>query len=61
MLAVLVLVNFPRVVALYEGLQAGPGGGFALTLAQIMLVPNFVIWVMSWLRAQRNQHRASTP
>lgn len=49
MLAVLVLVNFPRMVALYEGVQAGPGGSFVITLAELTLVPNFVIWTMSWL------------
>lgn len=49
MLAVMVVVQFPRMVGLYEGLQAGAGGSFILTLAQIMLMPNFVIWVMSWL------------
>lgn len=48
-LAVLVIIQFPRMVGLYEGLQAGAGGSFILTLAQIMLMPNFVIWVMSWL------------
>ena len=48
-LAVLVIVNFPRMVGLYEGLQAGAGGSFVLTLIQIMLMPNFVIWAMSWL------------
>lgn len=48
-LAVLIIVNFPRMVALYEGVQAGPGGSFVITLAQIMLIPNFVIWVISWL------------
>ena len=47
--AVLVVVNFPRMVALYEGVQAGPGGSFVITLAQMMLIPNFVIWIMSWL------------
>jgi hypothetical protein len=48
-LAVLVITSFPRMVGLYEGLQAGAGGSFILTLAQITLMPNFVIWVMSWL------------
>ncbi|MEN9751176.1 MAG: hypothetical protein RLZZ600_223 [Actinomycetota bacterium] len=48
-LAVLVIANFPRMVGLYEGLQAGAGGSFVLTLIEIMLMPNFVIWAMSWL------------
>lgn len=48
-LALMVIINFPQMVGLYEGLQAGAGGSFVLTLAQIMLMPNFVLWVMSWL------------
>jgi len=49
MLALLVVVNFPRIVALYEGLQAGSGGSFVITLGELTLIPNFVIWIMSWL------------
>lgn len=49
LLAILILVDFPRMVALYEGLQAGIGGSAVLTLAQMVLMPNFVLWVVSWL------------
>lgn len=47
-MALLVITSFPRMVSLYEGIQAGAGGSFILTLAQIMLMPNFVVWMMSW-------------
>lgn len=49
LLAVLVIASFPQMVALYEGLHAGAAGSFILTLIQLMLTPNFVLWVMSWL------------
>jgi hypothetical protein len=48
LLAVLIIVDFPRMVGLYEGLQAGAGGSFSLTLIQMALMPNFVVWLMSW-------------
>lgn len=42
------LINFPTVIRLYEGLQGGAGGALILTAAQLMFMPNFVIWVASW-------------
>jgi hypothetical protein len=47
--AVLVVTSYAQIIELYEGLQAGALGGFALTLAQIAILPNLVIWAMSWL------------
>jgi len=47
-LAVLLVVNFSTIIRLYEGLQGGAGGGLILTAAQLMFMPNFVIWVASW-------------
>lgn len=47
--AVALFVNFPTVVSLYEGLQGGAGGGLILTAAQLMFMPNFILWVASWL------------
>jgi hypothetical protein len=47
--AVALFVNFPSVVRLYEGLQGGAGGGLILTAAQLMFMPNFILWVASWL------------
>jgi len=47
--AVLFISRFPQIVALYEGLQAGAGGGAVVTLAELAYLPNIVFWVFSWL------------
>lgn len=49
LVATMLAVNFGRVIALYEGLHAGVVGGFALTIGQLALLPNLVIWAASWL------------
>jgi hypothetical protein len=49
LLAIVVVTSYAQMIALYEGLQAGALGGFALTLAQIAFIPNLVLWVVSWL------------
>ncbi|TFB47385.1 DUF6350 family protein [Cryobacterium tagatosivorans] len=46
--AVLTVVNYATVIGLYETLQAGVMGGIALTLAQLALIPNLVIWAAAW-------------
>lgn len=45
----LLLVDFGQIIGLYEGLHTGALGGAALTLGQIMVLPNFVIWAATWL------------
>ena len=47
-LAVLMIANFSSILGLYEGLQGGGGGSLILTAAQLMFMPNFVMWVASW-------------
>lgn len=47
-LSVLVIANFSTILGLYEGLQGGGGGSLILTAAQLMFMPNFVMWVASW-------------
>ena len=47
-LAVLMIANFSTILGLYEGLQGGGGGSLILTAAQLMFMPNFVMWVASW-------------
>lgn len=47
-LAVLLLLNFATIIRLYESLQGGVGGGLVLTAAQLLFMPNFVIWVAAW-------------
>ena len=41
--------GYGRVIGLYETLQPGALGATAITLAQLALVPNAVIWTASWL------------
>lgn len=47
--AVLIIGNYATIIGLYEALQAGITGGIALTLGQLALVPNLVIWAAAWL------------
>ena len=49
LLAVLFFVNYGQIIALYEGLHSGTVGGAALTVGQIMVLPNLVIWTAAWL------------
>ncbi|MDO9397534.1 MAG: DUF6350 family protein [Herbiconiux sp.] len=44
----ILVTNFSSIVALYESLQAGVLGGVTLTLAQLALLPNIVVWTASW-------------
>lgn len=48
-LAVLILANFATIIGLYETVQAGVMGGITLTVLQLALLPNLVIWAASWL------------
>ncbi|MFF1878270.1 DUF6350 family protein [Leifsonia sp. NPDC058230] len=48
-LALLIFGNFGSIIGLYEQLQAGALGGAALTIGQLALLPNLVIWMASWL------------
>jgi hypothetical protein len=43
------LANYAQVITLYENLHSGGLGGLALTIAQILFLPNLVIWAASWL------------
>ena len=45
---VMLAVNYAQIIALYEGVQSGYLGGVALTVAQLALLPNLVIWAASW-------------
>ncbi|PPG93389.1 hypothetical protein C5C39_01145 [Rathayibacter sp. AY1F3] len=49
LVAVLLVVHYTSVVALYESLGAEALGGLALTLGQLAFLPNLVIWAASWL------------
>lgn len=49
LVAVVVLGNYGTIIGLYEQLQAGIVGGIPLTLLQLSVIPNLVIWAASWL------------
>ena len=49
LVAVLLAVHFGRIVGLYESLQAGALGATVLTVAQLALLPNSVVWAASWI------------
>lgn len=46
---VLILADYATLAGLYQTLQAGIVGGLALTLAQLALLPNAMVWTASWL------------
>ena len=46
--AVLIAVNYATIIGLYEAVQAGVFGGATITLAQLALIPNLVIWAAAW-------------
>lgn len=47
--AILVAIGYSEVIRIYESLQAGILGGVLLTILQLLLLPNIVIWVSAWL------------
>lgn len=49
LIALLVAVNWINVITFYESVHATLLGGFALTVGQIALLPNFVIYGAAWL------------
>jgi hypothetical protein len=46
---VLIVGHYGQIISLYESLQSGLVGGIALTVGQLSIVPNLVIWAASWL------------
>lgn len=46
--AALIAVNYATIIGLYEAVQAGVFGGATITLAQLVLIPNLVIWTAAW-------------
>lgn len=46
--AALIVVNYATIIGLYESMQADVMGGITLTLAQLALIPNLVIWAAAW-------------
>jgi hypothetical protein len=48
-LAVVIVGSYAQIITLYENLHSGALGGVALTVGELMFLPNLVIWTMSWL------------
>lgn len=49
LVAVLIAIDYATIAGLYQTLGAGIDGGLALTVAELALLPNIVIWAASWL------------
>ncbi|WP_157002236.1 DUF6350 family protein [Agromyces laixinhei] len=49
LVAVLVAVDYATIAGLYQSLGSGIDGGIALTVAELSLMPNLVIWGAAWL------------
>jgi hypothetical protein len=49
LLMVLILTNYATIIGLYETVQSGLTGGIVLTLVELALIPNLVIWTAAWL------------
>ncbi|HWR85062.1 MAG TPA: DUF6350 family protein [Rhodoglobus sp.] len=47
--ALAVVLSFAEIITLYESLHGDALGGFAITLAELALLPNLVIWTAAWL------------
>ncbi len=47
--AAAILVSYARIITLYESLHTEVLGGVTITLAQLALLPNLVIYTASWL------------
>jgi hypothetical protein len=47
--ALLIIGHYGELIRLYEALHTGVVGGLALTLGQLALLPDVVIWATSWL------------
>ena len=46
---VAIVAGFARIISLYESLHTEVLGGIAVTLGELALLPNVVLWSMSWL------------
>ena len=49
LVALLLVFGYAQVVTLYESLQGNLLGGAVLTLGQLALLPNLVLWTAAWL------------
>ncbi|MGB3762963.1 MAG: DUF6350 family protein [Ornithinimicrobium sp.] len=48
-LVALIAFRVERIGTLYQALDAGPAGVIVLTLGQLLLLPNMVLWALGWI------------
>lgn len=48
-MAIMLGVGWVDVIGLYESMQLTPLGGFVVTAGQLMLLPNLILYGMSWI------------
>jgi len=48
-IAVMLALNWVQVIALYESMQISVLGGIVITIGQLLLLPNFILFGMSWI------------
>jgi hypothetical protein len=49
LLAVVIVVDYATIAGLYQALDAGIDGGIALTMAELAVLPNLVVWTAAWM------------
>ncbi len=49
LVAVLVALDYATIAGLYQSLGAGIDGGIALTVAELAMLPNVIVWAAAWL------------
>ncbi|WP_395245893.1 DUF6350 family protein [Agromyces sp. MMS24-K17] len=49
LVAVLIAVDYAKVIGLSQALGAGVDGGVAITIGELALLPNVIVWTAAWL------------
>lgn len=49
LVAVVIALDYATIAGLYQALGAGIDGGIALTVAELAILPNLVVWAVAWL------------
>ncbi|MFF2370979.1 DUF6350 family protein [Agromyces sp. NPDC058110] len=49
LVALAITLDYATIAGLYQALDPGVDGGIALTMAQLALLPNVVVWAAAWL------------
>ncbi|THG35825.1 hypothetical protein E6C70_07310 [Glaciibacter flavus] len=49
LVTIALVTNYSTITSLYETLHAGAIGGAAITVLQLALLPNVIVWAASWL------------